>query len=95
VSAAPSVKASADEAAAAASYLEWRKAFAGSRHEGLRVAGAEVMDLINQLSGDNDDANLGLALAMVGQLVEKWSALAGACANHGVTIPKLTEMSDG
>ncbi len=92
----PSVKASTDQAAATATYLEWRKAFASSRHDDLRIAGTEVMDLINQLSdADDSDANLGLALAMAGQLIQKWGALAGACANHGVTIPKITEMSDG
>jgi hypothetical protein len=93
--ASPSVKASTDQAAATATYLAWRKAFAGSRHEDLRVAGTEVMDLINQLSGsDDNDADLGLALATAGQLIQKWSSLAGACANHGVTIPKITEMTD-
>ena len=69
--------------------------FAESRHEDLRVAGTEAMDLINQLSGSgNSEADAGLALVAVGQLVQKWGALAGACANHGVTIPKITEMSD-
>ncbi|MGI5179583.1 hypothetical protein ACQEVZ_24955 [Dactylosporangium sp. CA-152071] len=92
--ASPSVTPSSDKAAEAAAYLKWRKAFADSRHEDLRVAGTAALDMINQLAGaGQSEDDLGLALAMVGQLVEKWSALAGACANHGVVIPKLTEMS--
>ncbi|MEV6932612.1 hypothetical protein AB0M46_50105 [Dactylosporangium sp. NPDC051485] len=75
-------------------YQALRKQFADSRYGDLRTAGTEVLDLLFQFSGADSakDDNAGLALVAAGQLVQQWATLAGACGNHGVTIPKLTEL---
>lgn len=66
-----------------------RDAFAHSRYDDLKTAGTQAMDLVRQFKG-SDAA--GLAFVAGGQLVEKWSALSGACSAHGVQIPALGEI---
>ncbi|GAA2326229.1 hypothetical protein [Dactylosporangium salmoneum] len=76
-------------------YQAFRKQFADSRYGDLRAAGTEVLDLLHQLSGADPakDEDAGLTLVVAGPLVQKWATLTGACGNHGVTIPKLTELN--
>lgn len=91
---APSPTASKNAAESLKAYQAFRKQLADSRYDDLRIAGTEVIDLIYQMSGSgNSDADAGVALAAMGQLVQKWASFAGACQNHGVTIPKLGEVS--
>ncbi|MFB9449762.1 hypothetical protein Dvina_01445 [Dactylosporangium vinaceum] len=92
----PSPKATKSAAESLKAYQAFRKQFADSRYDDLRTAGTEVLDLIFQLSDSGKDStsdgDAGLAFVAAGQLVQKWATLAGACGNHGVTIPKLTEL---
>jgi hypothetical protein len=72
-------------------YHKVRKQFADSRYTDLRDAGTKLIDLAWQLFGmtsnSNSDGALGAALMMGGQIMQDYSSLAGACANHGVDIP--------
>jgi len=69
-----------------------RDAFNHSRYDDLKTAGTAAMDLMRQFAGASDDDSLGLAIVAGGQMVEKWSALSGACSAHGVEIPSLSQM---
>lgn len=66
-----------------------RKEFAGSRYDDLRTAGTEAIDLLKQFTGKNSE---GMTLLAGGQFVQKWASLSGACSNHGVEIPSLSDM---
>lgn len=79
-----------------ASYLKLRKPFANSRYSDIRDSGTKFVDLVWQFAGatqkgGNEDGALGMALVMGGQLMQSYSSLSGACANHGVTIPPLSQ----
>lgn len=74
-------------------YHKLRRQFADSRYADLRDAGTKFIDLAWQLaqstdSGDSEGA-LGAVLLMGGQIMQLYSSLAGACANHGVDLPPL------
>lgn len=69
-----------------------RDAFNHSRYSDLKTAGTEAMDLMRQFAGANGDQATGLAIVAGGQMVQKWSALSGACSAHGVDIPSLADM---
>lgn len=69
-----------------------RDAFNHSRYDDLKAAGTAAMDLLRQFKGTSDDAATGLAIVAGGQMVEKWSALSGACSAHGVDIPNLADV---
>lgn len=69
-----------------------RDAFNHSRYDDLKTAGTQAMDLMRQFAGASDDQATGLAIVAGGQMVEKWSALSGACSAHGVEIPSFSDM---
>jgi hypothetical protein len=72
-------------------YRELRSRFAGSRYADIRDAGTKFVDLAWQLSGTKDTEALGVGLLLGGQILQSYSAFAGACTAHGVTIPPLTD----
>jgi hypothetical protein len=75
-----------------ADYQKLRKVFSDSRYADIRDSGTKFTDLIWQFQGmdSKSDGALGMALAAVGQLMQTYSSLSGACANHGVVIPPLS-----
>lgn len=82
-----------DEKVTQADYQKLRKVFADSRYADIRDSGTKFTDLIWQFQGmhpESDLGDLGLALAAVGQLMQQYSSLSGACAAHGVVIPPLS-----
>lgn len=86
-------KSSGDDKIKADEYLKLRKKFSGSRYDDIRDSGTKFVDLVRQFDGTdkNSDGALGMALVLGGQLVQSYSSLSGACANHGVTIPPLSQ----
>jgi hypothetical protein len=76
-----------------AEYRKLRKLFADSRYSDIRDSGTKFVDLVWQFQGvdTNKEGALGMALVMGGQLMQSYSSLSGACANHGVVIPPLAQ----
>jgi hypothetical protein len=70
-------------------YKRVRAQFVGSRYSDIRVSGTHFVDVVWQAQGARSD-DLGAALMLIGPLVNAYSDLAGACANHGVVLPPLT-----
>jgi hypothetical protein len=72
-------------------YHRMRDLFAKSRHGDLRDAGTKMVDLLWQMAqaDTTGEGALGMILILGGQMVQAYSSLSGACANHGVDIPKL------
>jgi hypothetical protein len=59
--------------------------FARSRYADLREAGSKLSDLTSRVGSLNSTT-----LMLFGdQLNQDWSDLAGACANHGITLPAV------
>lgn len=75
-----------------ADYQKLRKVFADSRYADIRDSGTKFTDLVWQLQGmdTNADGAFGMALAFLGQVMQSYSSLSGACAAHGVVIPPLS-----
>jgi hypothetical protein len=73
-------------------YREFRSRFAGSRYDDLREAGTAFADIVWQVSGTGKPGDwLGALLLTGGRLIQAYSDLSGACEEHGVTIPRLTD----
>lgn len=74
-------------------YQKLRKPFADSRYADIRDSGTKFVDLVWQLAGTdtNKDGALGMVLMLGGQTMQSYSSLSGACANHGVVIPPLSQ----
>lgn len=69
-------------------YHTIRQQFVDSRYADLRDAGTKLIDLAWQIFGStNSTDSIGAALVAGGQIMQDYSSLTGACANHGVDIP--------
>lgn len=63
--------------------------FVHSRYADLKVAGSNVIDTVYRMDNSADTNSLGGGLADLTLVVNAWSSLQVACANHGADIPAL------
>jgi hypothetical protein len=84
----PVQSASSREHMTVAQYRAVRSRFAGSRYEDIRTTGTHFVDLLWQLDGADEGA-----LLFAGQIFGAYGDLSGACFNHGVLLPRLTDAS--
>ena len=86
--------AAADNTFTVDEYHAVRKQFANSRYTDISRVRNKLLDLLWQLeqsSNSGEDDALGAALMLASSIYSAYSSLAGACSNHGIDIPPLTE----
>jgi hypothetical protein len=81
-----------------AEYTKLRGQIRSSRDEELREHGTALIDLMWQAQAIDENADeaeqFGAALLLVGNLSRAYTGLTGACAEHGITLPPLTDVNE-
>jgi hypothetical protein len=65
-----------------------RAAFGDSRHEGIRVNGTKMIDLIAQIQALGEEPDMG-ALIYISAMADAYAGLAGSCAAVGHPLPAM------